>query len=513
MQAVKRRKRGETESDAANQVAAGFLMRLIRKNTADNAEKLKQESNSNDLQKLRASFQIVADKVGQFILEIVDIAGRIDALSNSVSEQAKSFQNLKTISHSLLQSNKRVDNSVQNTQSVINRASDNIKHSQQSIQKSINDIHALTRSVTDNSLALGEVNTSLKSVLKITSTISAISKQTNLLALNATIEAARAGEAGKGFAVVAEEVKELSRKTSEATHEISHTLSTLAGQIMSLVDKSDADNKKSAEVESGAKEIENAIILLEKDIEEIDKESNEIVASVHEIDELCEKTATGLDSLTEDVQKSDVTLNKASERISSIRSETEELIRATVVEGVETIDTPIIRLTIKTANEVSSVFEKALEIGQITESALFDRNYVQIEGTDPPQFLTEYSIFCDQVLPPIQEPTVDNNERIASCTAVDTNGYMPRHMDRCSQPQKPGDDQFNTLHSRYRKIYNDPTGIKAARNKKEFLLQVYRIPVGPGVYLSIKDCSAPIWVNGKHWGALRCTYDLVQTQE
>ncbi len=51
-----------------------------------------------------------------------------------------------------------------------------------------------------------------------------IAGQTNLLALNATIEGARAGQAGKGFGVVAAEVKELARKTSEATNQIRGTI-------------------------------------------------------------------------------------------------------------------------------------------------------------------------------------------------------------------------------------------------------------------------------------------------
>ncbi len=57
-------------------------------------------------------------------------------------------------------------------------------------------------------------------IVRFISMIEKIAARTNLLALNATIEAASAGEAGKGFAVVASEIKELSRQTTLAAHQI-----------------------------------------------------------------------------------------------------------------------------------------------------------------------------------------------------------------------------------------------------------------------------------------------------
>ena len=84
---------------------------------------------------------------------------------------------------------------------------------------------------------LGESTDKIGGVVK---TIDAIANQTNLLALNATIEAARAGEAGKGFAVVANEVKELSRETSDSTTNISkeiHDVQEETKEVMEVVDK------------------------------------------------------------------------------------------------------------------------------------------------------------------------------------------------------------------------------------------------------------------------------------
>jgi len=39
-------------------------------------------------------------------------------------------------------------------------------------------------------------------------------------------------------------------------------------------------------------------------------------------------------------------------------------------------------------------------------------------------------------------------------------------------------------------------------------MQVYRRDMGGGEYAMMKDLSAPITVNGRHWGGLRLAYKI-----
>ena len=94
------------------------------------------------------------------------------------------------------------------------------------------------------------------------------------------------------------------------------------------------------------------------------------------------------------------------------------------------------------------------------------------------------------------------------CIAVDRNGYVPTHNKKYCQPQRPGDLVWNTANSRYRRIFNDRTGLASARNQRPFLLQTYRRDMGGGKFVLLKEASAPIVVGGRHWGGLRLAFNF-----
>jgi methyl-accepting chemotaxis protein len=63
--------------------------------------------------------------------------------------------------------------------------------------------------------------------------IKLVTQQTNLLAINAAIEAAHAGDVGRGFATVAQEVRALSRRSSETGVSIAAKIETIRDAIVS----------------------------------------------------------------------------------------------------------------------------------------------------------------------------------------------------------------------------------------------------------------------------------------
>mgnify|MGYP001809646083 FL=1 len=160
-----------------------------------------------------------------------------------------------------------------------------------------------------------------------------------------------------------------------------------------------------------------------------------------------------------------------------------------------------------TAAAVGALFEKAVDRGEIGMDRLFSADYAAVPGSNPPQYTTPFTDLCDRVLPGLQEPVVGRNPRIVFCVAVDRNGYLPTHNRAYSQPQRPDDPVWNTANSRHRRLFDDSTGLAAARSRQPALIQTYRRDMGGGRIASMKDISAPVYVKGKHWGAVRlgCT--------
>jgi methyl-accepting chemotaxis protein len=133
---------------------------------------------------------------------------------------------------------------------------------------------------------------------------------------------------------------------------------------------------------------------------------------------------------------------------------------------------------------------------------VFDQNYQPIPGTDPKKYNTAYDALFDRELRPYFDRLLQEIKGGRFVVPCDTNGYVPTHNSQFSKPLT-GDHQTDLLNSRDKRLFNDPTGIRAARNTKSFLLQTYMRDTGE----ILNDLSMPILVGGRHWGGLRIGFD------
>ncbi|AVT79986.1 methyl-accepting chemotaxis protein [Rhodopseudomonas palustris] len=171
-------------------------------------------------------------------------------------------------------------------------------------------------------------------------------------------------------------------------------------------------------------------------------------------------------------------------------------------------NTEFVTRAIEAGHELARIFERGIASGAVTLEQMFDENYIEIPGTDPKQYRTQYLDWADGALPSFQEAFLAKDPRMAFCVMIDRNGYLPVHNKLYSQPQRPGDVAFNTANARNRRIFNDPAGLAAGRNTRSFLIQSYARDMGGGQTVMMREIDVPVRVRGRHWGGFRTAYKL-----
>ena len=356
-------------------------------------------------------------------------------------------------------------------------------------------IARMEATVAEFAVTVGELAEGAKAIGDIGSVIQGIAMQTNLLALNAAIEAARAGEAGRGFSVVANEVRGLAARVNAETKEISERSSAMLRCVESTTAGAQQIREGVATSVAGVGSTVGRFEAFMHDFREMARQVGQIGSAIDELGTVNREMNTRIEAVSTTAGEVHTLMLDSAQRVDQLRNSTEEIQAslATFRTGGTVFDELIestAELHRRTTECLARFHAKGLDI--------FDQRYQPIAGSNPPRYTTAYDAQVEAELRRLFDETKSRLEGCGYALAVENKGYAPAHNQVFSEPPN-GCYEHDLVHTRHKRIFDDPVGRKLATNTKPTLFQCYLRDTGE----VINDLSMPIYIDGRHWGAVR----------
>lgn len=280
------------------------------------------------------------------------LSGNIDTIAQAASEGA---ENASTVASAAEQMTANIGN-VNDSLAGVDASIGHVRQEIQGMVTSLQGIQSLCGEASAKSMEASSYSDSSHEVMDSLSLaadeignsveiINTIAEQTNMLALNATIEAAGAGEAGKGFAVVATEVKDLARKTSDATIMISEKIHGIQMSVREVGDAIRTISSIVEQMDQANKDITSAVDEQNTSVQNISGAVNDVAAAASLVLSNAGELRYAADEVASSAGKSLAASNhivhsteegaRASALSSQIAEETKELANATLEAAVE----------------------------------------------------------------------------------------------------------------------------------------------------------------------------------
>ncbi|MCM2358606.1 MAG: methyl-accepting chemotaxis protein [Geobacteraceae bacterium] len=497
-------------TEAAGRIADGNLDEEVRVESRDEIGALAEALNKmttvivknlkGEIEKSNRLF----DSIREAMVHLSSSASEMMAISaqqsSGAAEQASAVQEVTTTSEEIAITAKQITDNARTVEAMAEETSQSSLAGTSDMANAtagMGRLKSQVQSIAESMLLLGDNSQKIGGIVEI---IDEISDQTNLLALNAAIEAAGAGEAGKRFAIVAQEVKRLAERTVDATR-----------QIRGLIEEiQKATNSTIMVTEEGTKAVDKAAGLVDKVqlsfgniigmVKETARAAKEISLSTQQQTSACEQMA---DTMTE---VRDVALQVAGSARETERAIAEITELTGRLKGLmeEEIQSKGKAEALAGARLMEKVLAEAVAGGRFSLEEIFDEQYIPIPGTDPQKYHTRYDAYMDETIQGLEDEFLEKDDQVYFAVLVDRNGYLPTHNSRYSLPLT-GDREKDRAGNRTKRMFNsNEVELAAARNAKGVLVQVYYRDTGEKMW----DISAPVFVNGRHWGSFRIGYSM-----
>ena len=447
----------------------------------------------------------VARNCGSLAIECSDVAGYVAGVNERISANLRMLDSLEEVTTRLLADQGRVADSTDEARVLAEQARGKLDQGRVAIEDTIRIFSGLTDLVVQLGDRMAGFAEAMARVQNVSSSIESIANKTNMLALNATIEAARAGEAGRSFAVVAAEVKKLAHDTRSATSEIAGTIASLTREAEAVTSEIKMGVDKSRVAQSSFSKINDTVRDVADIVALVDRQTDGIAQSTSLIQQSVDSVKSGLSSFAADARANGGQLKQTQERLNNLELLSNDMLDRLASSGVRIDDTPFIEFAQRGMREIQAVIERGIARGEVGVEDVFDTNYVEMPGTNPPQWETRFCDFADAHVRPILDKLMSEESRLIACALTDNHGYLPTHITERSHPQ--GDDpEWNAEHCRNRRNFLDHVTRKAIESDKEAMLATYGMEMGGGRYLPVKNVFVPLFIKGRRWGNFELAY-------
>jgi len=153
-----------------------------------------------------------------------DLRSEMDQTRDAAEIQSKAAGRIAATVEELVTSVDEIASSATQASAAVGASHDLLGEAVARMGESQQASQLVVSTVRSASQTMSELYQSINAIDRVSQVIRGIADQTNLLALNAAIEAARAGDTGRGFAVVADEVRKLAENSSKQTNEITASI-------------------------------------------------------------------------------------------------------------------------------------------------------------------------------------------------------------------------------------------------------------------------------------------------
>lgn len=460
----------------------------------------------DELRTLAEAYNRFADKMREIIGEVrkmsVNIAREAVVVKKTVASTAARADRQGEIAGDVFGASSEAIRAIQEVSSSAELISHSTDANLQTARGSLDEMREIVSKVQTVSEKLETFNDTVEhlaerseSIRQIAGLIKDIADQTNLLALNAAIEAARAGEMGRGFAVVADEVRKLAERVNVATQEITENI----GGMIALVRETQSEN----EVINA--DIRQTRLVVEHSSEEFDQMVGNFGHTADQLNQI----ASAMEELTAtngQVHEAVTQVQVLSEEVSgSMRASEQSTL--TLSQATESVQELVSRFKIGRGSfdfnvDQARAFRDAVQ-KRLNEIAgrgvdIWDQNYRPQPKTNPQKYEVSYCPAFEQQLQPLLEDALSSLRGGAYALVIDVKGYGAIHNQKFSRPLT-GNYQNDLVGNRTRRIWDDATGQRAARNTQPVLVQTYARDTGE----IFSEINMPIMVNDRHWGSVR----------